>query len=183
MPKARLAWLVLCLFALIGCVRRNDVGDVSTYSAAYWVLAATMSFGVALFFAGFWLLRAASPEGGQGRGYALMLLGIVAGVFLTWFVQRDSGLIDAKHFDLHAGSGHNSIVFDELKSVVSRQTEVIDSKGKPFTRYELICELRSGATRVVNVTGEIGKAMLPQLIEVCQQRNIPFDDSELPPRD
>ncbi len=167
----------LAILMLAGCVQQVVDGDKTVYSVAIWVPCLTAGFGLAVFLYGLWFAAFRNPR--NWCGYPIMALGLIGGGFMTWIPLRDQTIVDPQHFEIHAGNYHHSVQFAELESINVRRTESTDSKGRLVQHYYFDCRLKTGKVAQIAVGGDVAKAALPQIVELCRSKAIPITNDEL----
>lgn len=154
--------------ACAGCIQRTVRGDVSTYGFETWVMLAIAVGGIVAVPAG-WYLRKRIAR----LGYALLILGPLAVIFLTPVMWMDRVVVDPDHFERSSampGSKNHSVRFADVAAM--RYHSRVERSGRSSGRkYYLDVTRKDGQVQTISL-GTLLQEALGEIADRAAARGI-----------
>jgi hypothetical protein len=170
MSRSRCVVVATVSFALIGisgCIKREADGGTAVYRMENWIIAATALGGILAAPAG-WALRKRSAR----FGWALLILGPLAVVFLVPAMLAERVKVDADHFERTAlpGQDKHDIKFDDLAGI-EYKTEQSFSGRRRTTKHVFILTYKQKPPERLTL-GTLLQAAAPEIAERARAKGV-----------
>lgn len=174
LPRAIGRWMVIVpiLLACAGCIQRSARGDVSTYGFETWVVLGIALGGIVAAPAG-WFLRKRTAR----FGWALLILGPIAAIFIAPSMWTDRVVVDSEHFARSSampGSNNQSIRFDDV-SALHYRSKVERSGRRSSRKYYLDVTQKSGQVQTISL-GTLFQEAIGEIFERAAAKGIPVTE-------
>jgi len=160
--------IVPILLACAGCIQRTVRGDVSTYGFEMWVVLGIAVGGIVAAPAG-WFLRKRVAR----LGYALLILGPIATIFIAPTMWTDRVVVDSEHFERTSampGSNNQSVRFDDVRSL-HYHSRVERSGRRSSRKYYLDVNQKSGQVQTIS-PGTLFQEAMGEIFERAAAKGI-----------